>query len=75
MDKQGLLVGIVVGLAVGIMVEKFARARRDLIALKKSTGVMRSSYRRYYAPRMIIYGFIGVCATIAAFRILLGTAE
>jgi hypothetical protein len=74
-DKQGLLVGIVVGIMFGVTYEKFARARRDFKGAKAATGVIGSVYRRVFVPRMLVIGFICACAGIAAFRILLGTAE
>ena len=75
MDKQGLLVGIVVGIVFGVAFEKFARARRDLKIAKAGTGGLARAYRSRMVPRMLVIGFICVCAGIAAFRILLGTAE
>ncbi len=75
MDKQGLLVGIVVGIVFGVTFEKFARARRDFRIAKAGTAAVGRAYRRYFAPRMLVIGFICACAGIAAFRILLGTAE
>ena len=75
MDKQGLLVGIVVGIMFGVTYEKFARARRDLKIAKAGTAGLGRVYRRYFVPRMLVIGFICACAGIAAFRILLGTAE
>ena len=75
MDKQGLLVGIVVGVIFGVTYEKFARARRDFKGAKAATGAVGSSYRRHFVPRMLVIGFVCACAGIAAFRIMLGTAE
>ncbi len=75
MDKQGLLVGIVVGIMFGVTYEKFARARRDYKVSKAGAALVGSVYRRIFVPRMLVIGFICACAGIAAFRILLGTAE
>jgi hypothetical protein len=74
-DKQAMLVGIVVGIMFGVTYEKFARARRDLIGAKKATGIIRVAYWSHYLPRMAVVGFICACAGIVAFRILGGTAE
>jgi uncharacterized membrane protein len=73
-DKQGLLVGIVVGVMFGVTFEKFARARRDLKGARSATAGVASAYRRHFVPRMLVIGFICACAGIAAFRILMGTA-
>jgi hypothetical protein len=74
-DKQSMLVGVIVGIMFGVTYEKFARARRDVIGAKKATGQIASAYRTHHLPRMLIIGFICVCAAIVAFRVLLGTAE
>jgi hypothetical protein len=70
-----MLVGIVVGIVFGVTFEKFARARRDVIGLKKATGQMASAYRARFIPRMLVVGFVCACAGVVAFRVLLGTAE
>ena len=75
MDKQALLVGIVVGVMFGVTFEKFARARRDFIGAKKATSAVGSAYRRVFVPRMLVIGFVCACAAIVAIRALVGTAE
>ncbi len=75
MDKQALLVGIVVGIMFGVTFEKFARARRDFKVAKAGTAGLGRAYRTHFVPRMLVIGFICACAGIAAFRLLLGTAE
>jgi hypothetical protein len=70
MDRQSMLVGIVVGIMFGVTYEKFARARRDLITSKKFTGAVRTRYRTQFIPRMLVIGFICACAGIAAFRVM-----
>ena len=75
MDKQGLLVGIVVGIMFGVTFEKFARARRSFKVAKAGTAAYGRDYRSRVVPRMLVIGFICACAGIAAFRLLLGTAE
>ncbi|GAA1035587.1 hypothetical protein GCM10009557_43700 [Virgisporangium ochraceum] len=75
MDKQALLVGIVVGIMFGVTFEKFARARRDFKIAKAGTAGLGRAYRTKVVPRMLVIGFICACAGIAAFRLLLGTAE
>jgi len=70
-----MFVGIVVGIMFGVTFEKFARARRDLIGAKKGTRIIRWAYWTHYVPRVLVIGFVCGCAGIAAFRILLGTAE
>jgi uncharacterized membrane protein len=70
-----MLVGVVVGIMFGVTYEKFARARRDASGAKKVAGQAVSAYRTHHLPRMLVIGFICVCAAIVAFRVLLGTAE
>lgn len=75
MDKQALLVGIVVGIMFGVTFEKFARARRDFIGAKKATSAVGTVYRRVFVPRILVIGFVCVCAAIVAIRAVVGTAE
>jgi len=70
-----MLVGIVVGVMFGVTYEKFARARRDFKGAKAATAGVGRAYRQIFVPRMLVIGFVCACAGIAAFRILMGTAE
>jgi hypothetical protein len=72
MDRQSMLVGIVVGIMFGVTYEKFARARRDLISSKRFTGNVRRAYRRHHIPRMLAIGFFCACGAVVAVRVLLG---
>lgn len=74
MDKQALLVGIIVGIMFGVTYEKFARARRDFKVAKAGTAGLGRAYRRVFVPRMLVIGFICACAAIVAIRALVGTA-
>ena len=73
-DGADFLWGLIIGLAVGIFFEKFARARRDVRAAKAGVTLTRRVLWRFATPRFVLFGFLGVCAAIAAIRLATGTA-
>src|SRR5688500_6931632 len=70
MDRQSMLVGIVVGVMFGVTFEKFARARRDFRSSKRFAAAAGRSFRLHHLPRMLVIGFVCGCAGVAAFRLV-----
>ncbi len=67
-----LVVMLGIGVGFGMMVQRFARSRRDL---KGAKGFVRSASKAHWRgsfPRLVLWGFIAACALVAAVRTAAG---
>jgi hypothetical protein len=67
-----LLLMLVVGVALGMMWQRFARSRRDLKGAKAFAKTAAKAHWRGSVPRLVLWSVVAACVVVATFRIMLG---
>ena len=65
-----LILVLIVGVGFGMMIQRFNRSARDLKGAKSFAKTAGKTHWRMSFPRLVLWGFLTVCAVLAIFRVM-----
>jgi hypothetical protein len=65
-----LVLVLIVGIGFGMMIQRFTRSGRDLKGARAFAKTAGKTHWRVSFPRLVLWGFLAVCAVLAIFRVM-----